>query len=153
MFLLLILPCSANAQNMTEPDLKNKPANFHEAVEAKVAVSGTPVLVEHSGNDAIGGMLALKLKENLNKSSLFKLADKDNRALRIRVISKSEFKDRPGVGSTYAIIWTFAENENVLAYYLADFIGIVDNSSLELEAEKLTSMTDKFVDQYKFLFN
>lgn len=150
--IFFIFPCSVQAQDKTAPDVKSKPAEVVAKEKSPAKAEGRPVFIEHSGKDAIGGMLALKLKENLHQSSLFSIADKGKKSVRIRVVTRSEFSDRPAVGSLYTIIWTFAENDNVLAYYLSDTIGIVDNSSLELEAEKLTAMTDSVVEQYKFLF-
>lgn len=152
LFLLLLVPMTVQAQDKTVPDAKTKPAESVKPDADTVARKGMPVIVDHAGKDAIGGMLALKLKENLHESSLFTLADKDSKAMRIKIVSCSEFADRPAVGSTYAVVWTFAENDNVLAYYISESIGLVDNSNLELEAEKLTSETDKLIDQYKFLF-
>lgn len=151
-FLLLLLPLSVSAQDKAVPETQAKPAEVVKDAAKKEDKNTMPVIVEHSGEDALGGMLALRLKETLHKSPLFSLADKDSKAMRIKIVSRSEFKDRPTVGSIYTALWTFAENDTVLAYSLSESLGVVDSSSMETTANALTTRTDKLIEQYKFLF-
>ncbi len=66
------------------PDSKSKPVPV-EKVEQGAEKQGIPVVVIHSGNDVLGGTLALRLKEKFRKSVLFDLSGTDAKAVRINV--------------------------------------------------------------------
>lgn len=152
--LLALLFCMASVAVAQEkknvPDSKAKPATPVE--EQKVEKQGVPVVIEHVGNDELGGTLALKLKENFRKSVLFKLADKSGKAVRVKVLSRSEFADRPEIGSVYAVVWTFAESQDVVPFYLSEKLGLVNARSVESSAASLMNFTDKIAEEYKYLF-
>ena len=154
-FVLLVVFCistTAFAQDQkVVPDSMTKPAPA-KAEQKKDEDNGLPVVIEHFGDDQLGGTLALKLKENFRKSVLFQLSDKSKKSIRIMVRSRSEFSDRPEIGSVYSIIWTFAESENVVPFYLAEKLGIVNNMNLESSAAQLINKTDKLAAEYKYLF-
>ncbi len=153
--LLVLFFCAAGNVHAQEkksvPDSKAKPAV--PAVEQKVEPEGVPVLIEHVGNDEIGGTLALKLKENFRKSILFKLADKSGKAVRVKVISRSEFSERPEIGSVYTVVWTFAESQEVVPFYLSEELGLVSARNIESAAAALMNRTDKVAEEYKYLFD
>ncbi|WP_235727737.1 hypothetical protein [Maridesulfovibrio frigidus] len=134
------------------PNAKAKPAVVVKDVKKAEQKDGVAIVVEHVGDDEMGGTLALKLKESFRKSVLFKLADKSLKSIRIKVLSRSEFSERPEIGSIYAVIWTFAESEDVVPFYLSETIGTVNLRTVETTAAKLMNATDKIADQYKFLF-
>ncbi|GKT28573.1 hypothetical protein ADUPG1_000735, partial [Aduncisulcus paluster] len=108
------------------PNSKAKPAPV-EKVEQGAENQGVPVMVVHNGNDVLGGSLALKLKEHFRKSVLFKLAGKDGKAVRVIIESRSEFTERPEIGSVYSVVWTFAESEGVVPFYLKQELGLVNS--------------------------
>ncbi|SDL17589.1 hypothetical protein SAMN05660337_2355 [Maridesulfovibrio ferrireducens] len=147
------LSLSAFAESeMAVPDVKSKPVPVSDKAENLNKKDGFAIIVEHFGNDEVGGTLALKLKENFRKSVLFRLADKKQKSVRIKVVSSSEFSERPEIGSIYAVIWTFAASEDVVPFYLDKRIGTVNVLNVETTAAKLMNTTDKIATQYKFLF-
>lgn len=152
--LMIVLGLSAAVtaeEKKAVPDSKNKPAP-EEKVEQVVEVAGIPVAVIHNGNDVLGGTLALKLKENFRKSVLFKLAGKDTKSVRINIESRSEFNERPEIGSVYSAVWTFAESEGVVPFYLRQELGLVNSRNVENGAAALMNKTDKVAAEYKYLF-
>ncbi|CCO24471.1 hypothetical protein [Maridesulfovibrio hydrothermalis] len=155
LFFLLLIFCMSTAgfaqEKKVVPDSKTKPAVTRKDDQA-VKKDGVPVVVEHVGNDVLGGTLALKLKENFRKSVLFQLADKSRKSVRIKISSRSEFTDRPEIGSVYAVIWTFAESGDVVPFYLAEEIGVVNFQNTESAAAELINKTDKIAGEYKYLF-
>ena len=112
--LALLLPAvpafAADAPAKTDAAIPDKPTRITER--------NTPVAVEYEGNDSIGSRLATRVKETLNSSNLFSLTDKDTPKIRILIATQPEFKDRPGVGSAYAVVWVFSQSENILRHYL-----------------------------------
>ncbi|NDV28844.1 hypothetical protein [Desulfovibrio sp. JC010] len=134
------------------PDTKTKPAPV-EKVEPVAEKQGIPVVVVHSGDDVFGGTLALKLKESFRKSVLFTLAGKDTRSVRVNIESRSEFKDRPEIGSVYSVVWTFAESGEVVPFYLKQELGIITWRNVENAAAGLMNKTDKVAGEYKYLFD
>ena len=154
MVLVLILSLGSFAaaeETKAVPNVKAKPAPV-EKVEQADDKTGIPVIVVHSGDDVLGGTLALKLKENFRKSVLFTLAGKNSKAVRVMIESRSEFKDRPEIGSVYSVVWTFAESEEVVPFYLKQELGIVTFRNVETGAAGLINKTDKVTSEYKYLF-
>ena len=102
--LALLLPAvpafAADAPAQTDAAIPDKPTRITERTP--------PVAVEYEGNDSIGSRLATRVKETLNSSNLFSLTDKDTPKIRILIATQPEFKDRPGVGSAYAVVWVFS---------------------------------------------
>ncbi|TIH13380.1 hypothetical protein D0S45_15055 [Marinifilum sp. JC120] len=133
------------------PDSKSKPVPV-EKVEQGAEKQGIPVVVIHSGNDVLGGTLALRLKEKFRKSVLFDLSGTDAKAVRINVESRSEFNERPEIGSVYSVVWTFAESEEVVPFYLKQELGLVSSRNVENDAAALMNKTDKVASEYKYLF-
>lgn len=119
--LALLLPAvpafAADAPAKTDAAIPDKPTRITER--------NTPVAVEYEGNDSIGSRLATRVKETLNSSNLFSLTDKDTPKIRILIATQPEFKDRPGVGSAYAVVWVFSQSENILRHYLTREVGVV----------------------------
>lgn len=135
----------------TVPDSKNKPAAVEEMKQSAENL-GLPVVVFHNGNDVLGGTLALKLKESFRKSVLFKLSTKNAKAVRILIESRSEFNERPEIGSVYSVAWIFAESEGVIPFYLKQELGLVNSRNVENSAADLMNKTDKIAGEYKYLF-
>ncbi|ACS80103.1 hypothetical protein [Maridesulfovibrio salexigens] len=153
--ILLLVLCLGSIASAEEkkavPNSKAKPAPV-EKVEQSAEKQGVPVAVIHSGDDVLGGTLALKLKENFRKSVLFKLAGKDGKAVRVIIESRSEFNERPEIGSVYSVVWTFAESEGVVPFYLKQELGLVNSRNVENSAAGLMNTTDKVAGEYKYLF-
>lgn len=152
--LLLVLSISGAAyaqDKKTVPDSKAK-LETTQPVKKQDKKDGVPVVIEHVGNDELGGTLALKVKEKFRTSVLFQLADKSKKSIRIKVVSQSEFNERPAIGSVFTVIWTFAESQDVVPFYLAEELGLVSSLNLESTAAKLINRTDKIAEEYKYLF-
>ena len=154
LILLFVLCLGATAfaeDKKAVPDSKAKPIAA-EKVEQTAEKHGIPVAVIHNGDDVLGGTLALKLKENFRKSVLFTLAGKDTKSVRVIVESRSEFNERPEIGSVYSVVWTFAESEGVVPFYLKQVLGLVNSRNVENSAAGLMNKTDKVAGEYKYLF-
>lgn len=96
--------------------------------------------------------LATRVKETLNSSNLFSLTDKDTPKIRILIATQPEFKDRPGVGSAYAVVWVFSQSENILRHYLTREVGVVTPDEINGLAAKLVEETDSLATRYGYLF-
>ena len=118
----------------------------------RITERNTPVAVEYEGNDSIGSRLATRVKETLNSSNLFSLTDKDTPKIRILIATQPEFKDRPGVGSAYAVVWVFSQSENILRHYLTREVGVVTPDEINGLAAKLVEETDSLATRYGYLF-
>ena len=92
------------------------------------------------------------VKETLNSSNLFSLTDKDTPKIRILIATQPEFKDRPGVGSAYAVVWVFSQSENILRHYLTREVGVVTPDEINGLAAKLVEETDSLATRYGYLF-
>ena len=146
--LALLLPAvpafAADAPAKTDAAIPDKPTRITER--------NTPVAVEYEGNDSIGSRLATRVKETLNSSNLFSLTDKDTPKIRILIATQPEFKDRPGVGSAYAVVWVFSQSENILRHYLTREVGVVTPDEINGLAAKLVEETDSLATRYGYLF-
>ncbi len=133
------------AQN-TPPPAQNAPAA--KADEKR----GTVIGVEHEGKDTLGARLAFQLKEAFNTSSRYSLTD-DNAQPRFKLVlvTQTEFESRPGLGSIYAVIWTYSNGGDVLGYYLLTETGIITPDDIPGLVTKLAERTDGIVARYGFL--
>ena len=142
--LALLLPAvpafAADAPAKTDAAIPDKPTRITER--------NTPVAVEYEGNDSIGSRLATRV----NSSNLFSLTDKDTHKIRILIATQPEFKDRPGVGSAYAVVWVFSQSENILCHYLTREVGVVTPDEINGLAAKLVEETDSLATRYGYLF-
>ena len=112
-----------------------------------------PVFVDHKGSDDVGMRFAFQLKERINASPLLRLSEKPGeKRVRLRVTTVEEFKDRPWIGSMYAVVWLFAENAEVLSYYLDSDVGVVAPANAADLAEKILARTDALAGQFGYLF-
>lgn len=145
--LALLLPAvpafAADAPKGDTP-IPNKPTRITER--------NTPVAVEYEGNDSIGSRLATRVKETLNSSNLFSLTDKDTPKIRILIATMPEFKDRPGVGSAYSIVWVFSQSENILRHYLTREVGVLTPEDIDALAARIVEETDSLSTRYGYLF-
>jgi hypothetical protein len=119
---------------------------------SKAAETRTPIMVEHQGSDNVGGRLAYQLKELLEKSALFRLTNKDEKKLKLLLISKEEFPGRPNMSSVYSAVWTYSENDGTLKYYLASDVGLISAAAVKEEAEALVGRTHESLTSYSYLF-
>ena len=112
----------------------------------------TPVAVEFEGNDSIGSRLATRIKETLNSSNLFSLTEKDTPKIRILISTVPEFKDRPGVGSAYSVVWLFSQSESTLRHFLMREVGVLTPEEVNELAAKIVERTDGIAVRYGYLF-
>lgn len=170
LLLALLLPCgTALAQQAgakavetgqkSEAKADQKAAKTENKTEAKAEKKRevpdkerVPVFVETVGDDPLGQRLALELREALRTSAGFKLAKAGDKALRVRLLAVPEFKDRPQLGSAFAVTWLFSEGGNVLSYYLESELGLLDESRLKAEAQALIARTDELAGRFAYLF-
>ncbi|HMM37699.1 MAG TPA: hypothetical protein PKB11_02975 [Desulfovibrio sp.] len=112
-----------------------------------------PVVVDYEGEDALGQRLAFELREAFRASAGFRLTGTGDKGLRLRLRAVPEFKDRPGLGSIYAVSWLFSEGGNVLSYFLDSGLGVIDEGSLKREAQSLTARTDELSGRFAYLLS
>ncbi len=119
---------------------------------AKLEVRSTQVTVSHEGTDTIGIQLATRLKELFNASNLFQLNEENSPKVRIAIISKAEFSDRPHVGSVYSLLWVFSQSDSHLGYLLAQDVGVLSSEDVNDVATKIINRTDGLAVKYGYLF-
>lgn len=118
----------------------------------KLNSRNSPVNVEHEGTDSIGARLSTRLKELFNNSNLFALEDKDMPKFRVLISTTSEFSERPGVGSAYAVVWVFSQSEATLRHYLSREVGLITAEQVNDLAAKIVEKTDALAVRYGYLF-
>lgn len=111
-----------------------------------------PVSVEHAGSDPIGIRLAFALKEAFGKSPLFRMATAEEKKISVRVTTKAEFVDRPGLASGWSVIWLFTEQSDVLGFYLESDMGFADRDVVSDAAVALASRTEEVARRFSYLF-
>lgn len=146
--IFLWVPCTATEQPTAQP--KQAPGDQEQPVNAETS-QGLPVLIEHDGTDPVGLRLGFHLKETFLKSGLFRLAGAEERHFSLRLITREQFKDRPYLGSVYALVWRYVENREVLAYSLGERLGFVDADIVAQEAEVIAAETDRIKGRYGYL--
>ena len=142
--LLPAVPAFAADAPKSDAAIPNKPTRITER--------NTPVAVEYEGNDSIGSRLATRVKETLNSSNLFSLTDKDTPKIRMLIATVPEFKDRPGVGSAYSVVWVFSQSETILRHFLTKEVGVVTPDEINDLAARLVEETDGLSTRYGYLF-
>ncbi len=135
--------------------------SFAFAQEGAVAIADTPlkeydkntaVVLEHTGSDSLGSRLLLELKEELNTSSLFTLKDDDGPKFRILLSTVPEFKERPGIGSAYSIVWVFSQSTSTLGHYIDSEVGLFTADEIEGLVAQILEKTDTYSVRYGYLF-
>ncbi len=119
---------------------------------AKTDQRKTQISVNHTGTDNAGTRLATRLKEIYNASNLFSLNEDNAPKIRVLLISKAEFADRPAVGSVYSITWVFSQSEGHLGYLLAQEVDILTPEAVDHVAAKIVERTDGLAVKYGYLF-
>lgn len=174
LLLTFLLPCgpvlaqqapakAAETGQKPEAKAEQKPPKAEAKAEAKSEAKAekkrevpdaerVPVFVEAVGEDVLGQRLVFELREALRTSAGFRLAKAGDKALRMRVAAVPEFKERPQIGSAYAVTWLFSEGGNVLSYYLESGLGLVDETRLKGEAQSLAARTDELAGRFAYLF-
>jgi hypothetical protein len=122
-----------------------------EQEEGEQEKVGLPVLIEHDGTDPVGLRLAFHLKETFQKSSLFRLAGPEEKHFSLRLVTREQFRDRPYLGSVYALVWRYVESREVLAYSLGERLGFADADAVAQEAEVIAAETDRVKGRYGYL--
>ncbi len=111
----------------------------------------TAVTVIHEGSDPVGLRLAYHLKEELNRSSLFRLSTKDERKVQLILTTMEEFGGRPELSSAFSAVWLYSENEATLKYFLQSEVGLASGVTVQQTAEALAAKTDDVAAQYAYL--
>ncbi len=115
-------------------------------------IRNAKVSVLHEGTDTIGIRLSTKLKELFNSSNLFNLNEENVKKIRIMVTSKSEFKDRPHVGSVYSVLWVYSQSNSHLGYLLEQEVGVLSPEDVNDVASRIVERTDGLAVKYNYLF-
>jgi len=113
--------------------------------------AGLPVLVEHDGTDPVGLRLAFHLKETFQRSGLFRLAGPEEKHFSLRLVTREQFKDRPYLGSVYALVWRYVGSRDVLAHSLEERLGFVDADIVAQEAEVIAAETNRVRERFGYL--
>ena len=111
----------------------------------------TVVSVQADGTDSLGARLTTRLKERFNQSNLFSLTDeqgKDGARMVILLSTAEEFPSRKGLGSVYAVCWTFSQGNDYLNLLLGREVGTVGNDNLDALVDKLVERTDGIAAKY-----
>ncbi len=140
---------AAAEQNSKAVDKVAEPA---KDTPSKSTQRKSQVSVSHTGNDAAGTRLATRLKELFNGSNLFQLNEDNSPKIRLLLVSKAEFPERPNVGSIYSITWVFSQSEGHLGYLLAQELDILNPEDVDGVAAKLLERTDGLAVKYAYLF-
>ncbi len=142
----------AEQKSEAKPEHKTAKAEHKAEKKQDPANKGrVPVVVDFEGEDALGQRLAFELREAFRASSGFRPAGAGDKGLRLRLRAVPEFKDRPNLGSIYAVSWLFSEGGNVLSYFLDSGLGVVDEGSLKREAQNLAARTDEISGRFAYL--
>lgn len=112
----------------------------------------TPINVELEGTDSIGARLGMRLKERFNQSNLFRLVEANERKMRVLVSTRSEFPERPNVGSVYSVCWVFTERDDLLSFLLARELGTVNYEDVDALADKIVERSDGIAVKYRNLW-
>lgn len=129
--------------------------NATRIAKKPVTASGkrtTPISVVHGNLDALGTRFVFHLKDAVNKSSLFRLTDGDEKKIQLLVTTKEEFPSRPTIGSIYSVIWIFSAGSDVLTHYLDNEVGVITPETVSEVAEALAARTDVVASGYLYLF-
>lgn len=156
LILLMVAFCSVSSALAAEPATKanpapNKTVTAPENKPIKITERNTPIFVEFEGTDSLGSRLSTRIKEVFNASNLFSLTDKDIPKLRVLISSTPEFPTRPGVGSAYAVVWTFSQSESKLRWYLAREVGLITPEEINNVASRVIERTDALAVRYGYL--
>jgi len=144
----LVVPCLAADQPAAQP--KQAPPGQEQGLGEEDRAR-LPVLVEHDGTDPVGLRLAFHLKETFQKSGRFRLAGPEERHFSLRLVTREQFKDRPHLGSVYALVWRYVESREVLSHFLEEHLGFVDADVVAQEAEVIAAKTDRVRGRYGYL--
>jgi len=147
---LLVFAGAGRADNQPTAQPKQAPPELEQSVNQEHEV-GLPVLIEHDGTDPVGLRLAFYLKETFQKSSLFRLAGPEEKHFSLRLVTREQFRDRPYLGSVYALVWRYVESREVLAYSLGERLGFADADAVAQEAEVIAAETDRIKGRFGYL--
>lgn len=154
--LLLLFSASLQAQNATAPAARqdNATSETQQRVTERTSpdTKETPVQIRHDNTDQVGRRLVFHMRERFNQSGLFRLSDREEEKIILHVKSQTEFPDRPGMSSIYAITWTFSYGGDVLSNYLQSRTGIAGTEGLESLAEEFVARTYEISNRYSYLF-
>ncbi len=154
-FTVLLLSCMACVEQGFAAEKTQATAKAGEPTPdtpAEDVERQTQISVSHTGTDTVGTRLSTRLKELFNGSNLFQLNENNAPKIRIILISKAEFSDRPGVGSIYSITWVFSQSEGHLGYLLAQEVDILTPEDVDAVATRLLERTDGLAVKYAYLF-
>lgn len=157
-FLLALLVLAAGnlqAQNATAPAVRqdNATNQTRERLADRSSKESvrTPIQIRHENTDRVGRRLVFHMRERFNESGLFRLSDKEEEKIVLHVTTRTEFPDRPGISSIYAITWTFSYGGDVLSNYLQSRTGIAGAEALKSLAEELAAQTHEISARYSYL--
>ena len=119
------------------------------AKKEKKGAAVCSVGVHHTGTDTIGGRYALALKECLNKSSLYRLADSPYDAVfRISLVSSDLATpgEQPGLLSGIALAYLQATGPGINDYFLTMVLQTVGRDRVESMAATGLANLDKLIE-------
>lgn len=156
--LLAFAPAASSlAQNATaqapdsKPDAQTAQKQASQKQTEAVRDGLIPVLLEHDGEDKLGERLYLRLKETFGWSKTFRAAKKNEKALKLRLVTRTEIAERPEFGSAWMVVRLYVEGAGVLGYYLDSELGFVTQAGLEGEAEAIVAATAKTAETFSYL--
>lgn len=154
--LLVLTAGSIQAQNATAPAARQDNATNQTGERLEDRTPGesgkTPIQIRHENTDRVGRRLVFHMRERFNESGLFRLSDREEEKIILHVKTRTEFPDRPGISSIYAVTWTFSYGGDVLSNYLQSRTGIAGGEALKSLAEELAAQTHEVSTRYSYLF-
>lgn len=148
----LVLAVAAGAAAQEPSPQRPGPAPRNAVQPQEEGGPRIPVSVEHAGADPIGTRLAFALKETFSKSPLFRVTTDEEKKISVRVTTRAEFADRPGLASGWSVVWLFTEQSDVLGFYLESDMGFADRDAVADAAVSLASRTEEVARRFSYLF-
>jgi hypothetical protein len=122
--------------------------------EQRISVS-----VEHSGDDAVGNLLAYALREQIRRSAAYQYSANDNAVFSIRLVTLDPSSENTGNSCVAAVTMTMAnfipfkkdDPQTYLPIYLTTIAMTVGRKMVEEQAVSIVASLDKEIDGYRRL--
>lgn len=122
------------------------------AVAFAQAAKRIPVVVEHSGTDAVGQRMAFELREGIRGSQAMRLvADRDaNPRITIHLVSIDESSTSPGSASALAIVFAYDSDELPhLGYLLNAYVQTCGTKRTSECARNILAYVDQSIEKVR----
>ncbi len=143
---------NATAPAMAKP-AQDPPKSTQDPGTSTSIVNKLPLDIVSKGTDQCGTLLSYNLKEELVASKLFVLTPVEKKKFVLQIRTQSEFPDRPGIASQYAITLVYQEDASTLSYYLDQIQGQVHAEGVAAEMQKILEWSYSTLKRYHYLLD